>query len=179
MSSTINTASNISEKIFEYIEFVRNATFKESLYADIVSTKSTATGTVSIIFCGLKAFDCTPKKNSIEFRFKTDYFKMFNDAEIPVIYEVKNVKSLKDYTRIYIPNNISDFEKIIDYVFTFCEKYVNEHYVPDHLFDCCHRYMECSDMKQCTCPNFLYSKGCSYKKRLESGIVFFGKNRNI
>lgn len=45
-------------------------------------------------------------------------------------------------------------------------------------FGCCHRYVECSDALKCLHPNLLHSFGCTYKKNLESGKVFYGKNRN-
>lgn len=51
-------------------------------------------------------------------------------------------------------------------------------------FGCCSRYLECSDKK--TCVNTLIdnkkrklSTGCHYKKHLESGHIFYGKNANI
>lgn len=164
---------------YEYIKKLCTLTFKESPYVDIVSTKLNISRATSIVFCGLKAFDCTAKKDKFLFCLKNDYFSMLNEEDIPVEYEIKNIKSLKDFTRIFISKNFYDFQKFVDYIFTFCEKYVDEHYIPDHLFDCCHRYMECSDKIQCTCPDYLYSKGCTYRKKLEKGIVFFGKNRNI
>lgn len=46
-------------------------------------------------------------------------------------------------------------------------------------FDCCSRYMECSDAKMCIHPDKKLAIGCGYRKILESGTVFYGKNRNI
>lgn len=179
MCDLASTLNNITEEIYKYIKSVCETTFKESPYVDTVSTNLNKNSAASIIFCGLKAFDCTAKKDKIMFCLKNDYFSMLKEEDIPVKYEINNVKSLKDFTRIFISKNFYDFQKFVDYIFIFCEEYVDEHYIPDHLFDCCHRYMECSDEKKCTCPDYLYSKGCTYRKKLEKGIVFFGKNRNI
>lgn len=46
-------------------------------------------------------------------------------------------------------------------------------------YDCCSRFEECSDAKQCTNPDHASALGCGYRKILASGRVFCGKNRNI
>jgi hypothetical protein len=46
-------------------------------------------------------------------------------------------------------------------------------------FGCCHRYVQCSDALKCLHPDFLISLACGYKKNLELGKVFYGKNKNI
>ena len=44
---------------------------------------------------------------------------------------------------------------------------------------CCHRYVECSDARQCQHPDYLTSLACAYKKNLDEGRIFYGKNKNI
>ena len=46
-------------------------------------------------------------------------------------------------------------------------------------FDCCSRYMECSNARKCVNP--LPERGllCGYRKKLENGIIFYGENRNV
>lgn len=46
-------------------------------------------------------------------------------------------------------------------------------------FDCCSRYLECSDAKRCISPNKTLAMGCGYKKILKSGRIFYGRNCNI
>lgn len=46
-------------------------------------------------------------------------------------------------------------------------------------FGCCHRYVECSDALKCTNPDIMASLACMYKKNLDAGRVFYGKNKNI
>lgn len=43
-------------------------------------------------------------------------------------------------------------------------------------FGCCSRYRACSDAKACLIPDLDYSRGCIYRKNLESGNIFYGKN---
>ena len=46
-------------------------------------------------------------------------------------------------------------------------------------FGCCGLFEQCSDAMRCLHENKLYSKACAYRKNLEMGRVFYGKNRNI
>lgn len=43
-------------------------------------------------------------------------------------------------------------------------------------FACCSRYQECSDAKSCLIPDIDYSQSCAYRKKLESGTIYYGKN---
>lgn len=43
-------------------------------------------------------------------------------------------------------------------------------------FGCCSRYSACSDAKTCLIPHLDYSKNCIYRKSLEQGHIFYGKN---
>ncbi len=49
---------------------------------------------------------------------------------------------------------------------------------PYDTFGCCSSFIECSDAKQCVNPNIKLSRGCYYKKNLEKGMIFYGKNAN-
>lgn len=46
-------------------------------------------------------------------------------------------------------------------------------------FDCCSRYLECSDACRCTNPRKEYALGCGYRRIMRTGKIFYGKNRNI
>lgn len=43
-------------------------------------------------------------------------------------------------------------------------------------FGCCSRYYECSNAKKCLIAEQKYAKGCLYRRKLESGIIYYGKN---
>ncbi len=51
--------------------------------------------------------------------------------------------------------------------------------VPVSSFGCCSMFNECSDAKKCVHENKLYSKACMYRRHLDDGRIFYGKNRNI
>lgn len=46
-------------------------------------------------------------------------------------------------------------------------------------FGCCSSYVQCSDEKRCIHPDLAYATACQYRGNLESGKIFYGKNRNI
>ncbi|MCI6831019.1 MAG: 3'-5' exoribonuclease [Clostridiales bacterium] len=46
-------------------------------------------------------------------------------------------------------------------------------------FDCCSRYEQCSDAKQCIHPDQTFAGGCRYRQRLRKGIIYYGRNRNV
>lgn len=45
-------------------------------------------------------------------------------------------------------------------------------------FGCCSHYRECSDTGKCVISHMDYSANCIYRKSLESGKIFYGKNRS-
>ena len=46
-------------------------------------------------------------------------------------------------------------------------------------FDCCGRFEACSDAGHCVHPDPEEALGCSYKRNLSKGRIFYGKNKNI
>lgn len=46
-------------------------------------------------------------------------------------------------------------------------------------FDCCSRYLECSNAKHCIQPNADLAEVCGYRRIMKAGKIYYGKNRNI
>lgn len=46
-------------------------------------------------------------------------------------------------------------------------------------FGCCNSFVACSDALRCLYDNDPYYRGCMYRKNLEAGRVFYGKNKNV
>lgn len=44
------------------------------------------------------------------------------------------------------------------------------------LISCCSRYRQCSDERKCVIPETDYAPKCIYRKNLEKGIIYYGKN---
>ena len=46
-------------------------------------------------------------------------------------------------------------------------------------FACCNDFERCSNALKCLHPENRFYNGCMYRKNLESGKIFYGKNKNI
>jgi hypothetical protein len=44
------------------------------------------------------------------------------------------------------------------------------------FFSCCSRFLECSDEMTCIQSNARLAKGCIYRRNLDNGKIFYGKN---
>lgn len=93
-------------------------------------------------------------------------------------YSCLNTAPAKDYIKIKLDPTVGDSHRILlkellaDVMQNFIDKLPKE-------FDCCSRYMECSNAKHCVHPDQDFSLKCGYRKTLRSGKIFFGPNRNI
>lgn len=45
-------------------------------------------------------------------------------------------------------------------------------------FGCCNDFLRCSDAKACLHTDNRFYNGCMYRKNLEAGKIFYGKNKN-
>lgn len=46
-------------------------------------------------------------------------------------------------------------------------------------WDCCSRYLACSNAGRCVHPDPAFALGCGYRKILASGRIYYGENRNV
>lgn len=124
----------------------------------------------SYFFFGKKIFEFYPGKGSAakwrfsgdvaSFVFENGTFKQGNMYP----YRYKDFSS-ESYSRL-----LAGLQKVKKDIFrnTVTEK-----------FACCHAFNECSDKKECLFPDDRFFNGCEYRKCLESGRIFYGKNKNI
>ena len=162
---------------FDFIKKCYDEAFNGSQFKQFTSVNINSDGSISFLSSGQKLLGFQQKKQQILLTIKNEYFKILNLDQLDIFYEISNIKSLPDFTRVIF--NDSDFEKVTKYLFQFSENYVDEHYTPDYTFDCCHLYMQCSDARRCVDPDRIHAKSCTYRKKLETGLIFFGKNRNV
>ena len=99
--------------------------------------------------------------------FPKDHIDLFTD------FSVSRIKSEPDFIRVSF-DTIDDIKRMKDAFIAIIKA------LPVPIaFDVCSRYQQCSDALQCVDPDPQHALGCSYKRKLEKGIVFFGKNRNV
>lgn len=56
---------------------------------------------------------------------------------------------------------------------------IYEKYLITNGFDCCSRYLECSEAERCTHPDIMVAGQCTYRQRLRAGQIFYGSKRNV
>ena len=109
-------------------------------------------------------------------------FKVENKNLLKIIYQSKNRK----YTVQIGDDEIQVDEFLIDEILKDKSRYKEQIYhmwkelsakSNDEMFGCCSHYIECSDQKKCVKDND-FSRNCYYRKNLEAGRIFYGKNKN-
>lgn len=100
-----------------------------------------------------------------------------NNANLDISYpENIRYKEKGNLSKIYFPiGECTIYEYIKSIIYSRIKRYVSS----AALFGCCSKFNECSDAKKCVHENKLYSTACMYRLNLESGKIFYGKNRNI
>lgn len=89
----------------------------------------------------------------------------------------KNLKLFKVKSELpWVRLEINSGDDIFLFSNIFCDIY--EDMMPD-TFDCCSRYMKCSDELKCVQPIPKLMRECRYRKKLLKGIVFYGDNCNV
>lgn len=87
---------------------------------------------------------------------------------------LSEVSTEPGYARIYTSaDNISDIASEVRSVIRTAIQRIPKEY------DCCSLYLECSNAKKCIKPDKRAALACGYKKILESGTIYYGKNRTI
>lgn len=109
----------------------------------------------SYFFYGKKAFEyITDLAGKAKLRIMQDDNKPVTlTTESPDFYYY--MEKLKEMKRIVFRNLITD------------------------TFACCNDFERCSDTLKCLHPENRFYNGCMYRKNLEAGKIFYGKNKNI
>ncbi len=131
-------------------------------------SKSSADSSKSSVILNIKE-----SSDKLELLVAKDKYKAINAPEDA---EIKELQSDNINMHVLYAANSSSLTKYVEN----CTKYAIATYVSKASpFGCCGKFEECSDAKRCLHENQLYSKACAYRKNLEAGNIFYGKNRNI
>lgn len=157
---------------------------EKAFYKNVVQIlKSSDKQEMPLIYNETKAY------STISFGERTADIRVFfgkSSSYFAVKYRFK--KKLDEMTIEYLPGSTNlwrriDIDKpdeIMQYIdlinAIYDDRYLQNS--PDS-FDCCSRYMQCSDEKRCVNPYPNISKLCKYHSKIKKGIIFYGKNKNI
>lgn len=145
----------------------------DSQLMSIATTKPTkfSTGGYTVVkFGNLTAF-------RLKIRGKQHYISIPSTLAdlIPSDAPSKKPSEKEKYYRILITDEhpLDSYTKfLVDVVGETVNRYPKD-------WDCCSRYLECSDAKTCVHPDKAFALSCGYRKILSSGRIYYGKNRNI
>lgn len=108
---------------------------------------------------------------TVDFTLKTK-FRLYLKSNI-LNYMNDNPLRIKDnYERIDFYNLDEMMGMAKESIFAELELYEST-----LIFGCCSRYEQCSNEGKCIHDYKLYAKGCQYRKNLEKGMIFYGKNK--
>lgn len=130
---------------------------------DAFSFSATQSG-FSFFVYGRKSFELIRGKKGMTLRISGDLMQLLDT-------EREDLDEMKFYP---LPTDqISTFPSLLK----AHKKYVFRNLITD-TFACCHRFMQCSDARACLMPYDRTYNGCYYRRNLEKGLIFYGKNRN-
>ncbi|MGX8701556.1 hypothetical protein [Caproiciproducens sp.] len=137
-----------------------------NVISDKTPYRDSATG--ELLFARLKT-----SGSSTYVSFNKTYKELFIKKGIAVT----TIKSDPNFIRI----NLDIFSPISGYLEALPEIF-NQIFIDIFsfpAFGCCSKYVECSDAKRCLHEDIAYATACQYRANLESGRIFYGKNKNI
>lgn len=100
----------------------------------------------------------------------------FDNIPLPDSAEVKELKSDHNFKHVLFG---TDDGSVIPYIKENILYCLRNYHSKAKSFGCCSRFIECSDAKRCVHVNKLYSTSCTYRRNLEAGNIFYGKNKNV
>ena len=163
-----NNESNLNEIDFNIInEAIVKELSRDEIYLKHISLKNNKD------YCSLKAMSnlalrISYKKGRYLIEFKPKYSKYFLHFQI----ENKN----DGYCCITF-QSVDEIASIASNLCSVAIDILSENC--GESFGCCSRYLECSNEKKCIHPDKVFAISCEYRRNLENGKIFYGKNRNV
>lgn len=102
------------------------------------------------------------------------YIKLSPDFDAKSIHS--SATKYKDGSWKAILNQDFDIENFMEMMGSLSEQKYNGS--ASITFGCCHDFIQCSDARKCLHLGDPWFKGCYYRKNLETGRIFYGKNKN-
>lgn len=104
---------------------------------------------------------------------------VYQNITCPPNTTYKELKKTGNAPQHIIVSFAADDSDFYDYIQSVILYRLAHYHTAESTFSCCSRFNQCSDAKKCVHENKLYSTACIYRKNLEAGHIFYGKNRNI
>jgi len=161
-SKRFSFGGNTPEAIYEYICSVVDDT-------EYIKLNRNKTGNTISIF------------DSVEFRIRINSRTQCLDTENIVAMEYVSgingatiTKNTAHFPLITDEESLSEVKEMIQCVYEDLRSKAS-----GDMFGCCNSYVQCSDAGYCLHLKDREYWGCCYRKNLEAGRIFYGKNKNI
>ena len=132
--------------------------------------KSQASGYCSVYFINFTAFRIHLRGNKHYISVPSSFWDM-----IPANFPLYKIKSEEKYKRVLVDTE-HPIDSYTNFLIHISGEVVNRY---PKEWDCCSRYMECSDAKACVHPDKSFALACGYRRILNSGRNLYGQKRNI
>lgn len=110
-------------------------------------------------------------------RAKSQYVESGLQTAIDAAHVIAEAYMIGNNVRIPLETFDAFGQRIVDFLRILYEDR-RENVVADN-FGCCNDFVRCSDVGSCLHADNADYLGCSYRRNLESGRIFYGKNKNI
>lgn len=137
-------------------------------------TINIAKTTVSVSFYGEKIFN-------IRINSKTQCLDTEEEFIFPYVSHITGAKlndgGKKAYAQIPLMTDEASVVIVHEMLRSLLQECFNRQTVES--FGCCNDHVRCSDARRCLHEDDKFYLGCIYRKNLEAGRIFYGKNRNV
>lgn len=100
----------------------------------------------------------------------------FSQIPLSTTATIKQVPSDTTFIHVIFEENDENIFSYIQQNILYCLRHYES---KAKTFGCCSQFIQCSDAKKCVHKNKLYSMACSYRRNLDAGRIFYGKNKNV
>lgn len=137
-------------------------------------TINIAKTTTSISFYGEKIFN-------IRINSKTQCLDTEEEFIFPYVSRIAGAKLNDGGKRAYAQIPLMTDEASVAVVHEMLRELLQECFNRQNVeaFGCCNDHVRCSDAGHCLHEDDKFYLGCIYRKNLEEGRIFYGKNRNV
>ena len=158
---------SVAPSIDYILDAIKSAS-KDYVAQEITATKL-ATGNQTVFKCsGSVLFYYAGSSNGT-------YLKFPNDINVKEFYPPAT--QYKDGSWKAVIDISFDFKAFIKTMADECYSIYSTSFVS--TFGCCNDFNRCSDALKCLHTDDPFYRGCGYRRNLENGRVFYGKNRTI
>lgn len=154
----------MEKEIFKELEnMLIDTTLQNGLLRFVENKNNSSIYYANNLICSI---NITSKSKYMSFDVK--HISLFADD-----FETKQVKSDASHFR-FLFSSLDDIKRMKDNFIIILQSITTA-----STFDICSRYEQCSDERRCVHPDQVHALECSYRRKLQDGVIFYGKNRNV